>query len=81
MQRFYSSVYAAMAIALSACGQSSESGKGDASKAEAPRKQDTVFDDLVDTKERARQGAEQAVQQSKERIDAALEADEAKRAQ
>ena len=76
MQRSNPCVLVAMLVALSACSQSDESGKA----AAPPPKQETVFDDLTATKERARQGAEQAVEQSKERIDAAVESGENARA-
>jgi predicted small lipoprotein YifL len=73
----YSCVLVAMLMALSGCGESNEQGNVEA----PPPKQETVFDDLTATKERARQGAEQAVQQSKERVDAAVESGESNRAQ
>ena len=64
-------------LTLAGCGRANET---DDPKAKTPEKppQETAFDDLTATQKRAKD-TEQAVQQSKERIDAAVEESETKR--
>jgi hypothetical protein len=75
-QRWISAVV--LAFSFAACGQSDDAAKP---KAPPPQKE-TVFDDMIATKARSQQEAERAMQQNKEKLEAAMKkADEAGAAQ
>jgi hypothetical protein len=60
---------AAVTLGIVACGQP------DDTKSPPPNKSaqnETVFDDLIDTKARAKQQTEQAMEQNKQKMDAAM---------
>jgi hypothetical protein len=59
---------AAIALSIAACGKSNEPAK----PAAPPPPKETVFDDLIATKARAKQQTDQAMEQNKQKLDAAM---------
>jgi hypothetical protein len=57
-----------LALAMTAC----DSSEQDAARPPPPPVEDTVFGDLVATKDRAKQGAEQAMEQRKQELEEAM---------
>ena len=64
---------ALVAFAMTACGSSED----DAQRPPPPKVEDTVFGDMVATKDRAKQGAEQAMEQRQKELDEAMKKQEA----
>jgi len=58
----------AIALMIAACGNSNEPVKPQA----PPPPKETVFDDLIANKERAKQDADRATEQRKQNLDAAM---------
>jgi len=61
-----------VAFAMTACGSSDE----EAQRPPPPKVEDTVFGDLVATKDRAKQGAEQAMDQRQKELEEAMKRQE-----
>jgi hypothetical protein len=59
---------AALAISIAACGKSNDAAK----PVTPPPPKETVFDDLIATKARAKQQTDQAMEQNKQKLDAAM---------
>lgn len=63
---------ALFALTMTSCG----SGGDDAKRPPPPPVEDTVFGDMVATKDRAKQGAEQAMDQRKQELEEAMKKQE-----
>ncbi len=59
-----------LAVSIGACGKSSDEPKPPPPA--APTKKETVFDDLIANKERARQQTERAMEENKQKLEAAM---------
>ena len=64
---------ALVAFAMTACVSSED----EAQRPPPPKVEDTVFGDMVATKDRAKQGAEQAMEQRQKELDEAMKKQEA----